>query len=403
MVSWWIARGNLSDPRSEVSRQLHPPLSCADAQIVVPWCDTMCDQTCSQRFCSKKGEEKHHYHRDNNHNKYFKQFPAGAASATFHDSSAKLIKMSNYRRLVCLSLSKEVWKSNFRQYAQMKSRDGKSQRREEKRREERRSKKRKSQKKEDPGARKGRKVVAKHCVLPVICGSGGSESRLAKAAGAEPCGQMRGEKLHAVVARSTFPRQNVQSTSCSDHFWKLRCQKCARCCGAKHLSKSKLHKTPQCRTTFGSWHVDKVHAVVARSTFRSQKFKKLTSSEHFWKLRCWKCTPLWREAHFEVKCVKNWRVGSTLWRSDVVLRGRREGFCTLPEVSKTWGFCSITLHYTPLSYSYNYHYTYTTFHYTTLHYTTLHSTTLHSITLHYITLHYRHYTTLHYTTLHTLH
>ena len=35
-------------------------------------------------------------------------------------------------------------------------------------------------------------------------GSGGSKSRLAKAAGAEPAGQMRDEKLHAVVARSTF-------------------------------------------------------------------------------------------------------------------------------------------------------------------------------------------------------
>ena len=32
---------------------------------------------------------------------------------------------------------------------------------------------------------KGRKV-AKHCVFPMICGSGGSKSRLAKAAGAEP-------------------------------------------------------------------------------------------------------------------------------------------------------------------------------------------------------------------------
>ena len=29
----------------------------------------------------------------------------------------------------------------------------------------------------------------------------GSKSRLAKAAGAEPCGRMRDEKLHAVVAR----------------------------------------------------------------------------------------------------------------------------------------------------------------------------------------------------------
>ena len=44
-------------------------------------------------------------------------------------------------------------------------------------------------------------------VFPMICGSGGSKSRLAKAAGAEPAGQMRDEKLHAVVARSAFPSQ----------------------------------------------------------------------------------------------------------------------------------------------------------------------------------------------------
>ena len=60
-----------------------------------------------------------------------------------------------------------------------------------------------SQKREDAGARKGRKV-AKNCVFPVFCGSGGSKSRLAKAAGAEVAGQMRDEKLHADVARSTF-------------------------------------------------------------------------------------------------------------------------------------------------------------------------------------------------------
>jgi len=78
----------------------------------------------------------------------------------------------------------------------------------EKRREEERiSKKRKPQKKEDPSARKGRQVAI-HCVFPVICGSGGSKSRLAKAAGAEPAGQMRNEKLHAVYkthqVRTTF-------------------------------------------------------------------------------------------------------------------------------------------------------------------------------------------------------
>ena len=49
-------------------------------------------------------------------------------------------------------------------------------------------------------------------------GSRGSKSSLAKAAGAEPSGQMRNDKLYAVVARSTFPSQNVQSTSSSEQF-----------------------------------------------------------------------------------------------------------------------------------------------------------------------------------------
>jgi len=89
---------------------------------------------------------------------------------------------------------------------------------EKRRKEERRSGKRKSQKTEDAGARKGSEV-AQHCVFPMICGSGGSKSKLAKAAGAEPC--IRDEKLHAVVGRSTFPSQNVQNTPTSDHFWKL--------------------------------------------------------------------------------------------------------------------------------------------------------------------------------------
>ena len=108
--------------------------------------------------------------------------------------------------------------------------------REKRRVEERRSEKRKSQKKEDADARKGRKV-AKHCAFPLICGSGGSKSRLAKAAGAEPFGQMRDKKLHAVVARSTFTSEKAKNTPRSDHFWKLRCRKSARRCGGKHISK----------------------------------------------------------------------------------------------------------------------------------------------------------------------
>ena len=52
------------------------------------------------------------------------------------------------------------------------------------------------------------------------------------------------EKVHAVVARRTFPSQSVFfRTPCSDHFWKLRCRKSARRCGAKHISKSKMQKT----------------------------------------------------------------------------------------------------------------------------------------------------------------
>ena len=83
--------------------------------------------------------------------------------------------------------------------------------REKRRVEERKSGKRKRQKKEDAGARKGRKVTKKR-VFPMICGSGGSKSRLAKAAGAEPSGWMNDEKLHAVVARSTCASELAKKT-----------------------------------------------------------------------------------------------------------------------------------------------------------------------------------------------
>ena len=143
----------------------------------------------------------------------------------------------------------------------------------------------------------------------------------------------------------------------SDHFWKLGCRKSARRCGAKHIPKSKctkhtilgpllevemskkctslwreahfevnMYKTPQCRTAFGGSDVEKVHAVVARSTFRSQNVKSIRGSDHFWRFRC--------------------------------------------------RFASLQ---------------YTTLHYTTLHYTPLHHTTLHNTTttqLHSTILHY---------------
>ena len=188
------------------------------------------------------------------------------------------------------------------------------------------------------------------------------------------------EKVHAVVARSTFPSQNVQNTSASDHFWKLRCRKSARRCGAKHISKSKctkhrssgpllevemlkkctplwceahfqvkMYKTHHARTSFGGSDVEKVHVVVARSTFPSQNVQNTPAPDHFWKFRCRKsarrcgakhiskskctkhtifgpllevamskkCTPLWREAHFQVKMYKTHQVRTTFGSSDV--------------------------------------------------------------------------------------
>ena len=110
---------------------------------------------------------------------------------------------------------------------------------------------------------------------------GGSRSRLARAAGAEPSGQMRDEKMHAAVARSTFPSQNVQNAPCSEHFWTLTCRKSACRCGAKQIWKS---NTP-CSEHF--WNLsEKVHAVVAPPRkFRSENARNATCSCHFWTLK----------------------------------------------------------------------------------------------------------------------
>ena len=180
-------------------------------------------------------------------------------------------------------------------------------------REKRKIRRGKSQKKEDADARKGRKV-AKHCVFPMIWGPGGSKSRLAKAAGAEPAGQMRDEKLHTVVARSTFRSENAQKHTMVGPLLEVAMSKeCTPLWREAHFE-VKMYKTPQRRTTFGSWDVEKVHAVVARSTFPSQKCTKHTSSGPLLAVEMLKkCTPLWREAHFEVKLLKNTRGSDHFW------------------------------------------------------------------------------------------
>ena len=123
---------------------------------------------------------------------------------------------------------------------------------------------------EDTDARKGRKVAI-HCVFPMICGSGGSKSRLAKAAGAEPAGQMRDEKVHAVVGAKHISKSKVLKTGGLGPLLEVEMsKKCTPLWREAHFQ-VKMYKTHQLRTTFGSCDVEKVHAVVARSTFRSQK------------------------------------------------------------------------------------------------------------------------------------
>ena len=130
----------------------------------------------------------------------------------------------------------------------------------------------------------------------------------------------------------------------------------------------KMYKTHQLRTTFTSWDVEKVYAVVARSTFPNQHARRC-GAKHISKSECTKHTrvgpllavemskkrtPLRREAHFEVKMFKTLGVRTTLGGSDVA-----------------------SLHYTTL-------------HYTTLHYSTLQDIKLHYTPVHYIALHYTH-------------
>ena len=160
---------------------------------------------------------------------------------------------------------------------------------ERRRKEVRRSERRKSEKKENAGARKGWKVTIGYVFL-MICGSRGSKSNLAK----------RQVRRHL----AKWDMKNVQNTPTSDHFWKLRCRKSARRCGAKHVSKKnvqntlgsewfgpllkvamsikctplwreayfqvKMFKLPHARTIFGRPDVEKVYAVVAQSTFPTE-------------------------------------------------------------------------------------------------------------------------------------
>ena len=254
-------------------------------------------------------------------------------------------------------------------------------------------------------------------------------------------------KVHAVVARSTFPSQNVQNTPAPDHFWKLRCRKSARRCGAKHISKSKCTKhtilgpllevkmLKKCTPLWREAHfqVKMYKTLGVRTTFwrfRCQKSGHRCGAKHISKSKCTKhpmlgpllevemlkkCTSLWREAHFQVKMYKTHQLRTTFGGSDVEKVHAVVARSTFPSqnVQNTrgsdhfWRFrCrfAASLHYTTLRYITPHS---TILHYITLHYTPQHynynyTTRLHSTTLQYIKFHYTtlHCTTLRYTTLH---
>ena len=87
-------------------------------------------------------------------------------------------------------------------------------------------------------------------------------------------------------------------------------RKSARRCGAKHISKWKCTKhtrsgpllevamSKKCTPLWREAHfqVKSVNNWRSRTTFGGSDVEKVSK----------KCTPLWREAHFEVKSVKNW-------------------------------------------------------------------------------------------------
>ena len=160
------------------------------------------------------------------------------------------------------------------------------------------------------------------------------------------------ENWHAALARSTFVRQNVQNTSWSEPFWKLRSAKLARRCGAKHIYTSKctkhhnlgaifevaiwkngtalwreahfqvkMYKTPHARSHFGSCDLEKLRAAVARSTFPSQNVQNTSWSEPFWKFRSRKMARRCGEKHIcKLKCTKHFMLATVL---EVAIRKTR--------------------------------------------------------------------------------
>jgi len=78
----------------------------------------------------------------------------------------------------------------------------------------------------------------------------------------------------------------------------------------------KMYKAHQRWSTFGNWDVEKVHDIVSWSTCRSQNLQSTPASEHFWKLRC-------------AKSARRCGAKHTFGRSDVVFAWQAQGIVHL--------------------------------------------------------------------------
>ena len=119
----------------------------------------------------------------------------------------------------------------------------------------------------------------------MFCGSRGSKSRLAQATGAEPAGQMKNQRCTPL-----WPETHVEVKMYKAHHSQTTFESCGvekvHAVVARSGFRSQIGKSHHSRTTFGSCDVEKVHAVVARSTFGSEHVKITTCSGQLWTPRC---------------------------------------------------------------------------------------------------------------------
>ena len=112
--------------------------------------------------------------------------------------------------------------------------------------------------------------------------------------------------------------KKAKDTPRSDRFWEVKVSKKCAPLWREARFQVKSVKNWQSRTTFSSLAVEQGRAVVARSTFPSQNAQSTPGSDQLFDVQIWKkCMPLWCEAHWQVKSVKHRQVRTTLWRSDV--------------------------------------------------------------------------------------